>query len=99
MRLGRVALRPARAVARSGRTVHIAQSEAFSHALREAVAHQTTSFGSEVAAALRRRARSVDDSVGRHAGESSRYGGLVSRAIGLVVDAGIAHLTFLVFAA
>jgi len=170
MRLGRVALRPARAVARSGRTVlneeveraidsmlagplpeavarsivehrvlervvsaaeldqavaraldspavqralagaidsplaealavHIAQSEAFSHALREAVAHQTTSFGSEVASALRRRARSVDDSVGRHAGESSRYGGLVSRAIGLVVDAGLAHVTFLVVAA
>jgi uncharacterized RDD family membrane protein YckC len=79
--------------------VHIAQSEAFSHALREAVAHQTTSFGSEVAAALRRRARAVDDSVGRHAGESSRYGGLVSRAIGLVVDAGLAHVTFLVVAA
>jgi uncharacterized RDD family membrane protein YckC len=79
--------------------VHIAQSEAFSHALREAVAHQTTSFGSEVASALRRRARAVDDSVGRHAGESARYGGLVGRAIGLVVDAGLAHVTFLVVAA
>ena len=79
--------------------VHIAQSEAFSRALREAVAQQTTSFGSELASALRQRARTADNSVGRHAGEATRFGGLVSRAIGLVVDAGIAHVMFLVVAA
>ena len=80
--------------------VHIAQSEAFSHALREAVAHQTTSFGSELASALRRRARGVDDSVGRHAARGPRAtAGLVSRAVGLVVDAALAQLTFLVVAA
>ena len=79
--------------------VHIAQSEAFSRALREAVAQQTTSFGSELASALRQRARAGDNSVGRHAGEATRFGGLVSRAIGLVVDAGIAHVMFLVVAA
>ena len=79
--------------------VHIAQSEAFSRAVREALTQQTTSFGSELAAALRRRARGVDDSVGRHAAEAARFGGLVSRAVGLVVDAALAQLTFIVVAA
>ena len=79
--------------------VHIAQSEAFSRAVREALAQQTTSFGSELASALRRRARGIDDSVGRHAAEATRFGGLVSRAVGLVVDAALAQLTFLVIAA
>jgi uncharacterized RDD family membrane protein YckC len=79
--------------------VHIAGSEAFSRALHEALAHQTTSFGGEVAGSLRRRARAVDDSVGRHHAETARFGGLVSRAIGLAVDAGLAHVAFLVVAA
>ena len=79
--------------------VQIAQSEAFSRALREAVAHQTTSFGAELASALRRRARAADDSIGRRAGEVARFGGLLSRAVGLVVDAALAQLTFLVIAA
>ena len=79
--------------------VHIAQSDAFSHALREAVAQQTTSFGSELSSALRRRARSIDNSVGRRSGEVTRFGGLASRAVGLVVDAALAQLTFLVIAA
>ncbi|HSS73815.1 MAG TPA: RDD family protein [Gaiellaceae bacterium] len=79
--------------------VQIAQSEAFSRALREAVAHQTAGFGAELAEALRRRARNLDDAVGRRRAETSRFGGLVSRAVGLVVDAGLAQLTFLVVAA
>ena len=79
--------------------VHIAQSDAFSRAVREALTQQTTSFGSELADGLRRRARAADNSVGRHAGEVVRYGGLVSRAVGLVVDAALAQLTFLVVAA
>jgi uncharacterized RDD family membrane protein YckC len=79
--------------------MQIAQSEAFSRAVREALTQQTTSFGAELAAGLRRRARAVDNSVERHSAEASRYGGLVSRAIGLVVDAALAHVTFLIVAA
>jgi uncharacterized RDD family membrane protein YckC len=63
------------------------------------VAHQTAGFGAELAEGLRHRARAVDDSIGRHGSDTSRYGGLVSRAVGLVVDAALAHVTFLVVAA
>ena len=79
--------------------MRIAQSEAFRHALRETLAHQTSGFGGELAGALRRRARGLDNSVGRQGTGSSRYGGLFSRGAGLVVDAALAHLTFLVLAA
>jgi uncharacterized RDD family membrane protein YckC len=79
--------------------MRIAQSEAFRHALRETVAQQTTSFGGEIAGALRRRGRGLDNSVGRQGAGSSRFGGLVSRAIALVTDAALAHVAFLVLAA
>jgi uncharacterized RDD family membrane protein YckC len=96
--------------------LRLAHSEAFRQVLREtlagpefrsALAQQTTSFGAEIAAGLRRRARAVDDAVQaairrslrRPAAGASRFGGLSSRGVALVADAALAHLTFLVFAA
>jgi uncharacterized RDD family membrane protein YckC len=96
--------------------MRIAQSAAFRHALREtlsspelrsALAQQTTGFGAEIAASLRRRARRIDDAENtvvhrrlRHpAAGAVRFGGLVSRAIALVTDAALAHVAFLVIAA
>jgi uncharacterized RDD family membrane protein YckC len=94
----------------------IVHSEAFRQTLREtlsspevrgALMQQTTGFGAEIADGLSRRTRRVDDSAERAARRllrrpsagASRFGGLASRAVGLVVDAALAHLTFLVFAA
>jgi uncharacterized RDD family membrane protein YckC len=96
--------------------LRIAQSAAFRHALREtlsspelrsALAQQTTGFGAELAASLRRRARRADDAqnavvrrwLHRPAATASRFGGLVSRGIALVTDAALAQLAFLVIAA
>jgi uncharacterized RDD family membrane protein YckC len=96
--------------------LRIAHSEVFRQVLREtlagpelrsALAQQTTGFGGEIATAIRRRARGIDDSAEAAVGRwlrrpvpgGSRFGGLFSRAVGLITDAVLAQLTFLVFAA
>jgi uncharacterized RDD family membrane protein YckC len=96
--------------------VRIAHSPAFRQVLREtlagpelrsALAQQTTGFGGELAAALRRRTRRLDDSaeavvrrwLRRPPVAASRFGGLSTRAVALVADAMLAHLSFLVLAA
>jgi uncharacterized RDD family membrane protein YckC len=75
--------------------------------LRSALMQQTTGFGAELTASLRRRTRGLDDStqsavrrlLGRPAAEVSRFGGLSSRGVALVTDAAFAQLAFLVVAA
>jgi uncharacterized RDD family membrane protein YckC len=75
--------------------------------LRSALVQQTTGFGSELAASLRRGTRGLDDSTQsslrglfrRPTADVSRFGGLFTRAFGLVIDAGLAHVAFLVIAA
>jgi uncharacterized RDD family membrane protein YckC len=59
---------------------------AASREVREAVAQQTTGFVEELAAEIRRWARALDGRIGRHAG-ATPYGGVVTRALGLAVDA------------
>jgi uncharacterized RDD family membrane protein YckC len=65
--------------------------------IRTALARQSAGFGTELADALSTRAASLDDSIGRQA--EPRYGGLVSRAVGLVADLALAQLAFVVAAA
>ena len=75
--------------------------------LRSALLQQTTGFGAGLAASLRRGTRDLDDSTQsairglfrRPAADVSRFGGLFTRAFGLVVDAGLAQIAFLVIAA
>ncbi len=75
--------------------------------LRSALMQQTAGFGTELAASLRRGTRGLDDStqsavrrlLGRPAAEVSRFGGLFARSVGLVTDAALAQLAFLVVAA
>jgi uncharacterized RDD family membrane protein YckC len=73
--------------------------------IRKALAHQSAGFGAEVATSARRRSATLDGRLEdrarrllhRHPSEESdQYGGLGTRAIGLVVDAGLAQLAFLV---
>ncbi len=83
----------------------VVQSEAFRGALknvlsspevRAALMQQTTSFGGEIAAAVRQRAQKTDDSLAvRRGQEPGRYGGLATRGIALVIDILLAHLVFL----
>ncbi len=83
----------------------VVQSEAFRGALknvlsspevRAALMQQTTSFGGEIAAAVRQRAQRTDDSLAvRRGQEPGRYGGLATRGIALVIDVLLAHLVFL----
>jgi uncharacterized RDD family membrane protein YckC len=63
--------------------------------VRQALTRQTTSWAAELAAAARRRARKLDDSIQVGAVPES-YGGLASRGAGLVIDAALAQLAFLV---
>jgi len=66
-------------------------------------------FAADIAASLRRRARAADDgaerrirrAVGRRprAASAPAYGGLVARAVAIVADALLVHLSFLVVAA
>ena len=90
----------------------VVRSEAFRRALRDvlaspeirhAMAKQTTGFGGEVVSAIRRRSDGLDDSleVKRHRGasEPSRFGGLATRGVGLVVDLVLAQLAFLAIGA
>jgi uncharacterized RDD family membrane protein YckC len=85
----------------------IVQSAAFKRALRDvlsspevrtALAGQATGFADELAAAIRARAGTLDERLQRRPAEQ-RYGGLATRGVGLVVDAALAELGFLVLAA
>jgi uncharacterized RDD family membrane protein YckC len=96
----------------------LVRSEAFRKALagtlespevRAALARQTSGFGADLAASLRRRANSVDDgaeqrvrrAVGRRprTAPGSSYGGLAARGLAIVADALLVHLAFLAVAA
>jgi uncharacterized RDD family membrane protein YckC len=80
------------------------QSEAFRGALknvlsspevRAALMQQTTSFGGEIAAAVRTRAHRADDSLAvRRGQEPGRYGGFATRGSAFVIDVLLAHLVF-----
>jgi uncharacterized RDD family membrane protein YckC len=94
-------------IAQSAAFRHALRETLSSPELRSALTQQTAGFGAEIASSLRRRARRADDAEGtvarrwlRHpSAGSSRFGGLVSRAIALVTDAALAHVAFLVIAA
>lgn len=86
----------------------VVRSEAFRRAMRDvlastevrrALARQTASFGGEFAAATRQRAAGFDDSleakVHRREQAPSRFGGVGTRGVGLVVDLVLAQLAFL----
>jgi uncharacterized RDD family membrane protein YckC len=86
----------------------VVESAAFKRALREvlsspevrtAVAGQATGFADELAAAVRLRARALDRRLHRRPAEPTGYGGLATRGLGLVVDAALAELAFLVVGA
>jgi uncharacterized RDD family membrane protein YckC len=73
--------------------------------VRQALTRQTGGFADEVAHAGRRRARAIDDAIEAKARRGvrlsdldpvHRYGGLASRGTGLVIDAALAQLAFLV---
>jgi uncharacterized RDD family membrane protein YckC len=93
-------------------TDRIVKSAEFEHALagamsspavRAALARQSASFGSDMAAALRGRATRLDGAAERPPRRWFRrpprtdvaYGGLATRGIGLAVDAGLTYLIFL----
>jgi uncharacterized RDD family membrane protein YckC len=75
--------------------------------IREAMTSQAAGFGGDVAAAARRRSTAADRSVEARAlrllgrqpsAEAERFGGFATRAVGLVLDAALAQLAFLVAA-
>ncbi len=83
----------------------VVQSAAFKRALRDvlsspevrtALAGQATGFADELAAAVRLRAKALDRRLQRGPVEPAGYGGLATRGVGLVVDAALAELGFLV---
>ena len=85
---------------------NVVQSAAFKRALRDvlsapeirtAMAGQATGFADELAAALRSRMRSLDARL-QSRGEPG-YGGFATRGLGLVIDAALAELAFLVVGA
>jgi uncharacterized RDD family membrane protein YckC len=77
--------------------------------VRDALTQQTSDFASDTVTAARRRAARADDRAElqvrtwfrrpRAAGPASRFGGVATRGIALVVDAALAQLAFLVGAA
>jgi uncharacterized RDD family membrane protein YckC len=77
--------------------------------IRHAMSRQATGFGAELAATAQRRSRRGDSAIESGVRRLFRrsparvatagYGGLVTRGIGLVLDALCVHLTFLVLAA
>jgi uncharacterized RDD family membrane protein YckC len=67
---------------------------AASREVREAVARQTTGFVEELADEVRRWARSLDGRIGRRPPGVTPYGGVVTRALGLTVDALLIVLIF-----
>ena len=60
---------------------------ASSREVREAVAQQTTGFVEELAAEVRRWARRLDGRIGKRPAGVTPYGGVVTRALALTVDA------------
>jgi uncharacterized RDD family membrane protein YckC len=60
---------------------------AASREVREAVAQQTTGFVEELAAEVRRWARRLDSRIGKRLAGVTPYGGVVTRALALTVDA------------
>jgi uncharacterized RDD family membrane protein YckC len=94
-------------VVRSAAFEHALAEVLQSPQVRAALMRQTQGFGSEVAEAVRTRTNHVDDSVesrihravGRETDGTSAFGGLVTRAVGLVVDCALALATYLVAAA
>jgi uncharacterized RDD family membrane protein YckC len=74
--------------------------------VRSVLMQQTQGFGSEIAEALRSRTTRVDDNVevrvhrafGMTAAGTSSFGGLATRALGLVVDGALALVAYLVAA-
>jgi uncharacterized RDD family membrane protein YckC len=75
--------------------------------VRAALTSQAAGFGDEFAQALRRRSRVADEGVEARVrrllrrplhGQSARFGGFASRALGLVVDAALAELGFVIVA-
>jgi uncharacterized RDD family membrane protein YckC len=60
---------------------------AASREVREAVAQQTTGFVEELAAEVRRWARHLDGRIGKRPAGVTPYGGVVTRALALTVDA------------
>jgi uncharacterized RDD family membrane protein YckC len=60
---------------------------ASSREVREAVAQQTTGFVEELAAEVRRWARRLDGRIGKRPAGVTPYGGIVTRALALTVDA------------
>jgi uncharacterized RDD family membrane protein YckC len=68
--------------------------------VRRALSQQTSTFGSEAAAALRRRVRRRDEQFELHRKPArTSYAGLGSRGVGLVIDAVLAQLVFVAAAA
>jgi len=76
--------------------------------IRAALSSQAGGFGAEIAAACRRRAGVLDDRLEatvrrllrrNPAQQPSRFGGLATRGVGLVLDAALAQLGFIVAAA
>jgi uncharacterized RDD family membrane protein YckC len=71
--------------------------------VRSALARQTVGFGAEIGASLRVRTRRLDDrvdavarrAVRRRPVEVSRFGGVVTRGLAIVVDLVLAHAAFL----
>lgn len=90
-------------------TQRLVESAAFKQALSEvlsgpevraAFTTQAVGFGEELAVAARRRSRKLDRALARNrSAESVRFGGFATRAAGLVLDAALAELAFLVVAA
>ncbi len=85
--------------------LELVQSAAFKTALaevlespevRHALTRQTAGFGTEIAEALRARTNGLDDRLQAGRAATPGYGGLTTRAVGLVVDALLAHIVFLV---
>ena len=75
--------------------------------VRAALTSQAAGFGDEFAQALRRRSRVADEGAEARTrrllrrplnGQSARFGGFASRAFGLVIDAALAELGFVVVA-
>lgn len=77
--------------------------------VRDALSQQTSGFASDLTTALRRRAARADDGLelrvhgwlgrSRPDGPASRFGGLATRGVALVLDAALAQLIFLIGAA
>ena len=96
-----------RAAAVEELAARVVESAAFKRVLRDvlsspevrtAMAGQATGFADELAAAVRLRAKALDRRLQRRPAEPT-YGGLATRGLGLVVDAALAELGFLLVGA